>query len=119
MDTINSHDEPNRTDSLAKVLVAAMEAHPCLRIGQLVWNAAFMARKQSEICSREGNDANVFYITDEALAEGLDMIAREKSLPGDKATQLAEMIKSYLTRKTGVMLDDETMDHISKLIRDI
>lgn len=119
-------DEPFRDEmtqesssraNLHSLIALAMAAHPCLRMGQLVWTAAFMARKQAKICS-EGDGANVFYITDEAMAEGLNAMAREKSLPGDKVTQLAEKIKSYLTRKIGASLDGETMDHISKLIRD-
>ncbi len=83
-----------------------------------MWTAAWMAMRDCGHVS--GNDMNIiFYIDDQSLARGLGEMAREKSLPGDRVSQLAERIGSYLARKVGASLDGETVDHVAKMIREI
>lgn len=96
---------------LPAVLGAAMEAHPKIRMGQLVWLAVNMV----------SDDTNVFRIDDDDLATGLGMVAREKNLPkkiDDKSSRTAKRIQSYLTRKIDGSLDKRTVDHIAKMIRE-
>lgn len=102
---------------LAAVLAKARGACPDLRLGQLVWSAAWLAREQRSGSAPPDDPNLVFYIDDEALAHGLDSIARGSSLPGDEASRTAERIKSYLTRKTGSSLDGEAVDHVARIIR--
>lgn len=106
---------------LSAVLAKARADHPELRMGQLVWTAAHLARKELDAGNpRVGatDDAKVFYIDDETMAMGLSMVSRDHELPGDGASQMAERIKSYLVRKVGASLDGETTDHIARLIRE-
>jgi len=53
------------THEMLSLLAKAREAHPELRIGQLIENAAAMGA-----CG-----VDVFYVTDDALAEGLKTMA--------------------------------------------
>lgn len=89
-----------------------------MRLGQLVWSAARLAREQRSGSAPPDDPNIVFYIDDESLADGLDSIIRGSSLPGDEASRLAEKIGSYLTRKAGASLDGETVDHVARLIRE-
>lgn len=102
---------------LSAILVKAREAHPELRLGQLVWSAAWLAWERRSGSAPPDDPNLVFYIDDEALAY-LDSITRGSSLPGDEATRTAGRIGSYLTRKAGASLDGEMVDHIARLIRE-
>lgn len=60
--------DPARIDAMLERLRQVWQAHPDLRLGQLVQNAARI--KASEL-------QDVFYIEDEALFEGLGHLAQE------------------------------------------
>ncbi len=105
---------------LATAIAKARAAHPELRLGQVVWIAASMARRERACLTGHAfkpDSSLVFCVDDDTLAVGLDMMMGDIHLPSDEATQVAEGIKSYLTRKTGLSLDGEAVSHIAKLIR--
>lgn len=103
--------------ALHEALAKAHNAHPLLRLGQLVVAASAKAAPETP----------AFYIPDDELMIGLgimvdgmpDNAAKRMSddMPDDAAKR-ASRIRSYLARKVGASLDGETVDDIAQIIRD-
>jgi len=100
----NQHNNLH-SDKVFTALENAHKKHPELRLGQLVVVAA----------EKVAGKAPVFYLPDEDMAAGLEMMADEP-LQND-AAEKAERIGFYLTRKIGTILDGETTDGIARIIR--
>lgn len=98
--------------ALHEALAKAHNAHPLLRLGQLVVVATAKAAPETP----------AFYVPDGELAIGLGIMVdgmpddAAKRMPDDAAKR-ATRIRSYLARKVGASLDGETVDEIAQIIR--